>query len=372
MRSILSCLLFFVAMTVTAQKYHLFIGTYTGTGSKGIYVYSFDAATGKLAPVSHTEGIESPSYLATSRDGSFLYACNETASPTGGMVSAFRFNKKEGTLTLLNQQATGGDHPAYLAVDRRNKWLIAGNYSGGSIAAFPINKDGSIKPYTQLVKHAGKSIHAMRQESAHVHATVFSPYEDYLFTPDLGMDKVMAYKFQALASQPLVPAIIPFVQTTPGSGPRHFTFHPNKKWAYLMEELSGSVTAYQFAGGQLKEMQQVMAHPETAKGPFISADIHVSPDGKFLYASNRGEENNIAIFSIEKKTGMLTPAGYQPTMGRMPRNFCIDPRGEYLLAANQETNNIVVFKRDVQTGLLTFTGEQVTIPRPVCLKMVKD
>jgi 6-phosphogluconolactonase len=249
--------------------------------------------------------------------------------------------------------------------------VIAGNYSGGSLAAFPINKDGSLQPYSQLIQHKGSSINKTRQEMPHVHSTVFSPKGDYLFTPDLGLDKVMIYRFNAGAQKPLHPALPPYAQTTPGSGPRHFIFHPNNKWAYLIEEMGGAVAAYAYKGGKLTQLQQLAAHADTASGEFGSADIHISPDGKFLYASNRGIENNLAIFKIDKSTGKLSSVGYQSTLGIRPRNFCIDPTGNYLLAANQQTNNIVVFKRDMKTGLLKYTGEEIKIPEPVCLKMMK-
>lgn len=360
------------SMITSAQQYFLFIGTYTGTGSKGIYVYRFDAATGKATFVSNTEKVESPSYLAVAPNGKTLYACNETASPSGGKVSAFRFNKSDGTLRFLNQQATGGDHPAYVAVDPTNKWVAAGNYSGGSITVFPINRDGSIAPFTQLVKHNGNGPDSSRQRSAHVHATVFSPQGDYLLSPDLGMDKVMIYSFKGTPVSPLNESKVSFAKATPGGGPRHLSFHPNGRWAYLMEEMSGSVMAFDYSKGKLSQKQRVFSHPDTAKGSFGSADIHVSPDGKFLYASNRAAENNLAIFKVDEKNGKLATVGYQSTLGQTPRNFVIDPTGNFLLAANQNSDNIVIFKRDKQTGLLTETGEQISVPRPVCLKLLKD
>jgi 6-phosphogluconolactonase len=371
MRIFFLSLFLFTMAAASSQQYFLFIGTYTGTGSKGIYVYRFDAATGKATWVSNTDSVVNPSYLAISPTGSHVYACTETRTVNAGGVTAFRFDAKTGKLNFVNKQSSGGDNPAYVAIDKSGKWVVAGNYSGGSLAAFPVNSDGSLQPFRQLIQHEGTSINKERQEKAHVHATVFSPKADYLFTPDLGMDKVMIYRFSSSAQKPLAPASQPFATTTPGSGPRHFTFHPNGKWAYLIEEMAGAVTAYQYSAGKLKEMQRILTHPDTLTSLPGSADIHVSPDGKFLYASNRGKENNIAIFRIDNKTGKLILKGYQSTMGEVPRNFCIDPTGNYLLAANQQTNNIVVFKRNKQTGVLTPTGEQLSIPKPVCLKMMK-
>ncbi|MGI8581235.1 MAG: lactonase family protein [Chitinophagaceae bacterium] len=371
MRSILLCLLLFVSLDASCQKYFLFIGTYTGSGSKGIYVYTFDAATGKAQWLSNTEGVINPSYLAIAPRGSLLYACTETRTADAGGISAFRFDHKKGKLTFINKQSSGGDNPAYVSVNNTGKWVIAGNYSGGSLSAFPVNGDGSLQPFAQLIEHSGKSVNKERQEKPHVHATVFSPEGDQLFVPDLGVDKVMIYKFNATAQKPLVPASPAFVSTNPGSGPRHFIFHPNKKWAYLIEEMAGSVAAYSYIKGKLNVVQQIAIHPDTVKENFGSADIHISPDGRFLYASNRGSENNLAIFSINRITGKLLLAGYQSTMGTTPRNFTIDPSGNYLLVANQKTGNIVIFKRDIKTGLLTYTGDQINIPEPVCLKMIK-
>src|ERR1035437_3695900 len=223
MRSVLLCLLLSISLAASCQKYFLFIGTYTGSGSKGIYVYTFDAATGKAQWVSNTEGIVNPSYLAIAPGGLLLYACTETRTADAGGISAFRFNRAKGSLTFINKQSSGG-----------------ANYSGGSLSAFPVNANGSLQPFSQLIQHTGTSVNKQRQEKAHVHATVFSPEGDHLFVPDLGMDKVMIYKFNSSAQKPLQSESPAFVNTEPGSGPRHFLFHPNKRWAYLIEEMGGT------------------------------------------------------------------------------------------------------------------------------------
>lgn len=370
MKSFLVCLLLSLTLAASCQKYFLFVGTYTDSGSKGIYVYTFDASTGKAQWVSNTDGVVNPSYLAIAPGNSFLYACTETRTVNAGGVSAFRFDHKTGTLTFINKQSSGGDNPAYVSVHKNGKWVIAGNYSGGSLAAFPVTADGGIQPYSQLIQHTGKGVDKDRQEAPHVHSTVFSPKGDYLFVPDLGLDKVMIYKFNQHDKKPLHPASPAFEGTDPASGPRHFIFHPNKKWAYLIEEMAGTVVAYNYKKGKLNAMQQIATHADTIRD-FGSADIHISPDGKFLYASNRGNENNITIFSIDRSFGKLSLIGFQSTMGVQPRNFTIDPSGKCLLVANQKTNNIVIFKRDATTGLLQYTGEQINIPEPVCLKMIK-
>lgn len=369
MRYFFVCLLLVFSSIINAQKYFLFIGTYTGTGSKGIYVYQFDAATGKATWISNTDSVVNPSFLSIAPNGAVLYACTETRTVNAGGVTAFKFNRANGTLTQLNKQSSGGDNPCYVNVHKSGKWVTVGNYSGGSLAVFPLNGDGSLQPYSQLIQHEGKSINESRQEKAHVHATVFSPAQDYLFVPDLGMDKVMTYRFNAATAKPLQ-AVAPTV-TKPGSGPRHFEFHPNGKWAYLIEELAGAVTTYDYKAGKLTQKGRVFTHPDTLTSQPGSADIHVSPDGKFLYASNRARENNIAIFKIDAATGNLSSVGYQSTLGETPRNFCIDPTGNFLLAANQNSSTVVIFKRDKKTGLLQTTGEPLQIPQPVCLKMMK-
>jgi 6-phosphogluconolactonase len=370
MRYLFVFLFLFLFVNAYSQQYFLFIGTYTGTGSKGIYVYTFDAATGKAKWLSNTEGVINPSYLDIAPGGKLLYACTETRTANAGGVSAFRFDRENGSLTFINKQSSGGDNPAYVSVHKSGRWVVPGNYSGGSLSVFPINEDGSLRPYSQLIQHEGTSVNKQRQDRPHVHSTVFSPKGDYLFVPDLGLDKIMIYKFNASAEKPLQPGSQPFVSTTPGSGPRHFIFHPNKKQAYLMEEMGGAVSGYKYRKGRLTAIQRIFTHTDTATGEFGSADIHITPDGKFLYASNRGRENNIAIFSIGRK-GKLSLAGFQSTMGIQPRNFTIDPSGKYLLVANQRTGNIVIFKRDIDTGLLQYTGEQINIPEPVCLKMIR-
>ncbi len=368
---LLLIILFSTTFCCAAQTYDLLIGTYTGTGSKGIYVYRFNAATGKASWVSNTDSVKNPSYLAVSKNEKYVYAVNETGGDSPGSVSSFAFDKVTGKLNFINSQLSGGDHPCYISESKNNKWVSVSNYTGGSVAIFPVNTDGALQPYTQLIQHTGSSANKQRQEKAHVHAAVFSPDGDYLFTPDLGIDKIMIYKFRPELNKPLQPANPSFASTGAGNGPRHFTFHPNEKFAYVVEELSGTVSAYTHNNGILKFSQRVSTHPKNYKGTIGSADIHVSPDGKFLYASNRGDANTITIFSINKLTGKLSLKGYQPVLGKTPRNFVIDPTGNYLLVANQDTDNIVIFKRNKLTGLLKNTGEQLKIPKPVCLKMIK-
>jgi 6-phosphogluconolactonase len=359
-----------ISISSIAQDYYLFIGTYTSGKSKGIYVYQFNAASGHFKAISDIASVN-PSYLAISPNGKNIYAVNETGNDKSGSVSAFAFDKSNGQLSFINSRSSGGADPCYITENKSAKWVYVANYSGGSLAALPVNADGSLDSLAQLIQHEGTGANKARQEKAHVHSTVLSPDENYLFTADLGMDKEFIYRIDSTAKQPLSPTKDSFALLPPGSGPRHFTFHPIKPFAYLINELSGSVDAFRYNKGQLVSIQEISSHPAGYQGDKGSADIHVSPDGKFLYASNRGDANSIAIYSIDPSSGKLTSKGFQSTLGKHPRNFIIDPTGHFLLVANRDSDNIIIFSIDPNTGLLKATGEQIDIPNPVCLKMMK-
>jgi 6-phosphogluconolactonase len=371
MRKFFLIITLFCGLFSKAQDYYLFIGTYTSGKSEGIYVYRFNLATGEANPVSVASGVSNPSYIAISPSRKYVYAVNENGGKQPGEVSAFAFDKKTGKLSFINKQHSGGDSPCYVSVDISGKWVVVGNYTGGNLSALPVNANGSLEPSAQLIQHTGISADKNRQEKAHVHATIFSPDYKYLVVPDLGMDKVMCYRFNAAQKKPLMLTPTTIVSVPPGNGPRHVDFHPSGKYMYLIEEMSGTVAAYKYNSGKISLIERTSSHPKDFSGEKGSADIHVSPDGKFLYASNRGDANNIAIFSIDIATGKLHGVGYQSVLGKTPRNFMITPNGKYLLVANQQSDNIVIFKRDSQTGLLTEAGTQINIPNPVCLKMIR-
>ncbi len=361
------------ALTGKSQKSpYLLIGTYTSGKSEGIYVYSFNNNTGDVSFVSSAK-TANPSYLAISPNQQTVYAVTENADSTkfgvGGEISAFSFDKEKGTLKFLNKQFSGGKHPCYVAIDKSGKWVFTANYSSGSAALLPVNGDGSLGDIKQVMQDAGSGPNKARQEGPHVHSTVLSPDNRYLFTPDLGLDKIMIYHFDHLKGT-LSAANPPYAQSEPGSGPRHFDFHPNNKYAYLMEEMSGMVVAYKYSEGKLEAIQRISALPEGFNGAIGGADIHVSHDGKFLYCSNRGESNSISIFKINNKNGKLEIVGHQATKGIMPRNFNFDPAGNFLLVAHQKSDNIVIFKIDKKNGLLTDTGKRINIPNPVCIKWI--
>jgi 6-phosphogluconolactonase len=334
-----------------------------------VYVYKFNSEDGSFREVSHVK-TSNPSFVTVSPGEKYVYAIHEDGkNGKGGEISAFSFDKANGTLTLINRQPTEGDHPCYVEIDKTGKWIFAGNYSSGSLSVLPVNADGSLGAPTTHINHTGSGPNKSRQEKPHVHCTKISPDNKWLYVPDLGIDKVMIYAFDETTGK-LTPGSQPFAASQPGAGPRHITFHPNGKYVYLIEELTGHVVTYRYQNGQLKLHQRTSSLPGDQKGYAGSADIHVSPDGRFLYATNRGDFNNIAIFKIDKATGRANILGFQSTMGKTPRNFNFDPTGNYLLVGNQDTDEIVIFKRSTKTGLLTDTGKRIEVGKPVCIKWI--
>lgn len=346
----------------------LLIGTYTSGRSYGIYQYDFNSGSGE-AVLRDSVKSSNPSYLAVAPNERYVYAVNEDGNDKGGgKVSAYSYNKSTKKLSLINQLPSMGDHPCYIAVDKKNNWVFVGNYSTGNLAVMPIAPDGGVGNPSTNMQHQGHGANKERQASPHVHATVLSPDNKYLFVPDLGIDQVVEYTFNHKAGT-LSPKK-QHVKVADGSGPRHLEFHPSGNWAYLVQELSGTVTVFSYDKGTMKEQQVISLLPADFKGAATSADIHVSPNGKFLYASNRNPTNTIAIFSINQKDGKLTLVGEQSTMGKAPRNFNFDPTGKLLLVANQDTNNVVIFSINPETGLLTDTGKRIEVPNPVCIKWI--
>lgn len=351
--------------------YNLLVGTYTEPGkSEGIYVYRFNSETGDFKYRAKAAGIKNPSYLTVSKDGKFVYSVNEVGDGNGG-VSAFSFDSSIGRLDFINRVSSGGDSPCYISVDDKNNYVFVGNYGGGSLSAVPIKTEGSLGPDLQTIQHRGNSV-GRGQDKPHVHAAVLSPDGRYLFVPDLGTDKVNIYTVDFGKSNPLAPADPAFISVKSGSGPRHFTFHPNGKFAYLIQEITGEVTVFDYKNGKLTTKQSVTLGSGSYKekgDTAAAADIHISPDGKFLYGSLRGTTNELVIYAIDNK-GKLNIKGRQSTLGKTPRNFAIDPTGNFLLVGNSGDDKIVIFKRNKKTGMLTPTGDKIQVGAPVCLKFV--
>ncbi len=364
---ILAFMILITGFTASAQNYYLLVGTYDSPKSEGIYVYRFNTSDGSSSPVSHII-TSNPSYLSIAPGGQYVYAVHENAKEgKGGEVAAFSFNNKTGELQFINQQGTGGDHPCYVETDQTGKWVFAGNYTSGSLSVMPVLPGGAVGAFSSHIAHEGNGP-SDRQKSPHVHCTLISPDNKTLLVPDLGIDKVMLYQFDAVTGK-LTPGKQSFAASEPGAGPRHFTFHPNQRFGYLIEELSGTVVAYTFKKGKLKQFQRISTMPAGDTQFPGSADIHVSQDGKFLYASNRSNSNTIAIYAIDKK-GRLTLAGHQSTLGNGPRNFNFDPTGKFLLVGNQNSDEIVIFERNPDTGLLKDTGKRIALGKPVCIKWI--
>jgi 6-phosphogluconolactonase len=354
------------------QEYWLYVGTYTDHASKGIYVYCFDSSTGKLTALGLAAEASEPSFLAADSSGRFLYAVNETATYNGqptGAVSAFAIQRESGKLSLLNQVSSRGENPAHVTLDRTGTYALVSNYSTGSVAVFPVLKDGRLKDATSFVQHKGSSVNPQRQEGPHAHAVVLSPDNRFAIVADLGLDQLLVYSFDAangtLGAQPQI------VRTNTGAGPRHLVFGSDGRFLYAINELQSTVAAYSYsaATGVLHELQTVSVLPKGFSGQNTAAEIEIDPSGNFLFASNRGDDS-IAVFAIDSRAGTLTHVENDPVGGKTPRNFVIDPAGKWLLAANQDSDTITVFRIDHKNGHLTATDEVVQVPSPTCLKFV--
>ena len=350
----------------------VYVGTYTSGGAEGIYVLKLDLGSGELTKVATVKDVVEPSYLTTDGRNRFLYAVNETNEFEGkpsGAVSAFSI-EKDGSLKFINKVPSFGASPCHVIVSANDKFVLVANYMGGNLVVFPVRPDGGLGQYVELKQDHGSGPNKDRQEAAHAHSVYLDSKNKFALSADLGIDRVMIYKFDE-ANGKLMPDAIPFYSAKPGAGPRHLAFHPDGKFVYIINELDCTITAaaYDAKIGALKEIQTTTTLPSGFSGENTCAEIAVSPNGKFLYGSNRGHDS-IAVFKIDESTGMLTAVDRTPTQGKTPRNFGIDPSGNFLLAANQDSDTVVVFRIDTQTGKLKPTGQRLEAPRPVCVKFV--
>lgn len=352
-----------------------YVGTYTGPKSKGIYMLKLDPATGSLSRPELVGQMKDPSYLAIHPTGKFLYAIgevNEFKGKKAGEVAAFSIDPTTGMLTMLNEETSGGPGPCFISIDHTGKDALVANYAGGSVECLPIKADGSLGEPTAFIQHTGSSVDQSRQKEPHAHSIYPTPDNQYAIACDLGLDKLLIYKFDA-AKGTLTPSDPAFGKVAPGQGPRHLAFHPNGKWAYNCNEmgLTACAFAYDPAKATLTQIQSIdtLAEGASRKGA-STAEVVVHPSGKFLYVSNRGNDT-LAIFAIDQTTGKLTAAGHASSGGKTPRDFRIDPTGTFLLAANQGSDNIVVFRIDQTTGALTPTGSTAEVGAPVCIQFVK-
>lgn len=340
---------------------------------EGIYVYRMDLTSGTLEFTRKITDVTNPSYLAFDPKQRFLYAVNELKSFEGkptGTVSAFSVDSETGELEFLNKKMTHGTDPCYVVVDKTGRYVFVANFMSGSVCVLPIREDGSLGDPTDFIQHHGSSVNPERQREPHAHSIAIDPSNRYVYAADLGLDKIMIYKFDSEEGK-LTPNNPPWVKIKPGAGPRHFTFYPNEKFAYVINELNSTIVAFAYDrnDGTLKKIQTVSTLPEGFKDVNYCADIHIAPSGKFLYGSNRGHDS-IVIYRINEESGKLTYVGCESAEGKTPRNFAIDPTGRFLLAANQDTDTIVTFHIDQKTGRLSPTGNVTEVPTPVCIKMI--
>jgi 6-phosphogluconolactonase len=355
------------------ERLRVYVGTYTQRGSKGIYRFDFDPASGKLTSRAVAAEAKNPSFVAIDPNQRFLFAVSEVDNIDGkssGAVNAFAIDRGTGDLTLLNQQPSGGAGPCHLVVDRAGKHVLVANYGGGSVAVLPIASDGRLGKATAFIQHTGSGPNPQRQERPHAHSINLDAANRFAVVADLGLDKLFVYRFDA-AKGTLTPNEPPYVSIAPGSGPRHFAFHPNGRNAYVINELASTVTAFHYDSdrGILEPLQTISTLPSDFKGKNYTAEVQVHPSGRFLYGSNRGH-NSIAVFAIDPATGKLTATGHQSGQIKTPRNFGIDPTGSHLLVANQDSDSIVVFRIDAAIGELRPTGITAEVPVPVCVKMM--
>lgn len=358
----------------SAGVYRVYVGTYTnGDRNRGIYVMDLDVGTAALSAPRLAAALPDPSFLAIHPNREFLYAVNESGEiegRRGGGVSAFRIDQANGTLTLLNQQSSAGSGPCYLVVDRQGQNVLVANYGSGGVGCLPIERDGRLRRASTTIQHRGHGHDPGRQEAPHAHSINLDAANRHAFVADLGLDEVLIYAFDPAKGR-LTPHNPPFVKVASGSGPRHFAFHPEGRFAYLINEMANTVIAFAYDAGSgvLSEIQTISTLPAGFSGRSYTAEVQVHPTGRFLYGSNRGHDS-VAIFAIDPMTGKLRSVAFQPTQGKNPRNFAIDPTGSLLLAENQDSDSIVVFRIDPQDGTLEPTGQTVKVGKPVCIKMI--
>jgi 6-phosphogluconolactonase len=350
----------------------MYVGTYTPKG-EGIYVFGFNLKSVEFTKIETVTGLQNPSFVALHPTGRFLYTVNEVQDFEGqksGAVTGFLVDQSSGKLKRLNQKSSGGMGPCFVSVAHDGKHILVANYGSGSVAVLSLDENGLLGKITGFAQHEGSSIDPRRQASPHAHSIRTDPANQYALAADLGLDKILVYKYDA-ASGSLTPNQVPWAESVPGSGPRHMAFRPDGRYLYVADELTSAVSVFRYepSDGTLQPSQTVSMLPEDFEERNSAAEILVHPSGKVVYASNRGHDS-IAVFKADSETGRLSPIQHASTRGNSPRNFGIDPTGQYLVAANQRSDNLVVFKIDAETGELQFTGKELLIPSPVCIRFL--
>lgn len=371
MRNIVSWIFLFATLLAKGNSqthYLVYTGGFSDADSQGIYAFSFDAATGKLKPLGLAAAAKSPTYFAVHPNGRLLYAVVNRLDAAGG-VSSYEIDHRTGKLKLLNTVSARGPNTCYVSVSHSGKYVLAANYASGSVASYPVLADGRLGEATGFSQHHGSSVDPDRQSGPHGHSINASPDDRFAIAADLGIDQLLVYRLEGGA---LIPNDPPFTKVASGSGPRHFVFHPSGRIAYVIEELSSSMTVFDYDAerGVLREVQTISLLPSEYTGSNASADVQVHPSGRFVYGSNRGDDT-IAVFAVDRDSGKLTFVNRAKSHGKTPRIFAIDPTGQFLIAANEDSSTLVVFRIDQKSGRLTATGEQAAAPKPTCVKFVQ-
>lgn len=362
---------FILGQQVEAKKHILYVGTYTKGMTNGIFVYSFNDQTGRLVDLKKPAINNNPSFLTISPNKKFLYAVSELDnldSMRSGGVSAYGIDS-DGKLKLINHVLTHGANPCHVSLSPDGKKLAVSNYSGGNLSFFNIQPNGSLSDTVQQIQHEGHGPFPNRQTAPHAHSARFDATGKLLFAADLGIDELRIYDV-ATAEKKFTPYSQPYIKLAPGSGPRHFDFSADRRFIYVINELSSTIAVMMKYGGEWKQVQTVNTLPQDFKGESWCADIHLSADGQFVYGSNRGH-NSIAVFKRDPTSGKLDMIETVSVEGNWPRNFTIDPTGKFLLVANQKSNDITVFKIDKISGKLKFTGFKIPNESPVCLQFLQ-
>ncbi|WP_105013578.1 lactonase family protein [Salinibacter sp. 10B] len=349
----------------------IYVGTGNDNPDSGIYTYRLDSSSGALTRTQDVTPILNPTFLALSQKEEHLYSVRETVDSAA--VAAFDVEASTGRLQQINTVSAEGGAPCFISLDQTGQWALIANYVGGNVALFPVRANGGLGPASQVVQHTGAGADPDRQAAPHAHSFQVDPQNQYALAADLGIDEVRIYPFDADTGR-LDTTSVRVVSTPPGTGPRHLDFHPNGEYVYLIGELSGTVIVYEYDAeeGRMTAVQTVSTVPDDFEGNAASADIHVHPSGNFLYASNRGDANDIVHYTIDETTGRLSKAGRQQQAVRWPRNFAIGPRGEFLVVANRRADAVTVYRIDADTGVLTYTGQSAEVPEPTKIEFATD
>lgn len=367
------------------DELYAYVGTYTrpirfGTDEvldgrgEGIYVFRVNPSSGALEPCDIMKEVVNPSFLALNPEKCFLYAVNETKEYKGeptGTVSSFSVDPEEGEFEPLNERPTRGADPCHVTVDKTGSYVFVANFGNGSVSVYPVMEDGSLGEFAEFVQHQGSGAEPSRQEGPHAHSVTLNQTNRYAYVSDLGVDKVMIYRFDPKNGK-LRPKDGQHFEAKPGAGPRHFKFHPNNRYAYLINELDSTLVAFSYdeENGALTEIQTVSTLPEDFKGKSTCAEVQVSPSGRYVYGSNRGHDS-IVIYRFDPRTGELSYVAHESSQGKTPRHFSIDPTARFLLVANQDSNTIVTFRVDQKSGELEDTGQVTDVPTPTCVKITR-